>query len=271
MNATPVSPWPDRVNTRVDTITQDIATPKRALAIGAHPDDVEFGCGATLAKWAADGCEIFHLILTDGCKGTWDPDADPAQLVVTRQQEQRAAARALGGTSDMHVALLGWTDGELECGLRQRWEVTYWIRKFQPEVVLGHDPWQRYRIHPDHRNAGYLTTDAIVAARDPKFFPEQNVASHRPSQLLLWEADEPNHIETVDRFLDVKVRAMLEHRSQFATTMHLSADVDVNGGHSGSGGEEIVQFRAAVAARAAEAGSLLGVASAEAFRLIERL
>src|ERR1039457_373954 len=99
----------------------NLPIPNRALAIAAHPDDVEFGCGGTLAKWAANGCEIFHLVCTDGSKGTWDPAHDPAELVVTRRSEQRAASMALGGKGE--VIFLGWPDGELESGLRQRFEV----------------------------------------------------------------------------------------------------------------------------------------------------
>ena len=178
----------------------NLPTPGAALAIGAHPDDVEFGCGATLAKWAAAGCRIHHLVCTDGSKGSWDPDEDTAQLVATRQEEQRAASRALGG--DGAVTFLGWPDGELEAGLRQRWEVAYWIRAVKPDVVLGHDPWRRYRLHPDHRHAGFLATDGIVAARDPHFFPEQGAAPHRPQALLLWEADEADHVEDVDGFVE---------------------------------------------------------------------
>ena len=62
----------------------DLAVPGRVLAVGAHPDDIEFGCGATLAKWSAAGCAVHLLVLTDGSKGTWDPDADPAALAATR-------------------------------------------------------------------------------------------------------------------------------------------------------------------------------------------
>jgi len=170
----------------------NLPVPARALAVGAHPDDVEFGCGGTLAKWAADGCEIFHLVCTDGSKGTWDPATDPAELVVTRRKEQRAASLALGGKGE--VIFLGWPDGELESGLRQRLEVASSIRKIRPDVVLGHDPWKRYRLHPDHRNAGFLLTDGIVAARDPLFFPELGDPPHRPATLLLFEADEPDHL-----------------------------------------------------------------------------
>ncbi len=81
----------------MNVASRNLPTPGAALAIGAHPDDIEFGCGATLAKWSAAGCVVHHLVCTDGSKGTWDVDADIAALVVMRQQEQRAAAHAERG------------------------------------------------------------------------------------------------------------------------------------------------------------------------------
>lgn len=244
--------------------SRDLATPEIALAIGAHPDDVEFGCGATLAKWAKAGCVVHHLICTDGSKGSWDPSADTAELVVIRQAEQRDAARALGATGQ--CVFLGWPDGELESGLRQRWEIAYWIRRLQPSVVLGHDPWKRYRLHPDHRHAGLLTTDGIVAARDPHFFPEQNLPHHRPDALLLFEADEPNHVEDVAGFADVKLTALHSHTSQLLSTMGIDADASVI---------EVERQRLAfddrTRAKLAEHGALAGVAEGEAFTRISRL
>ena len=77
----------------------NLSTPAVALAIAAHPDDVEFGAGGTLAKWAADGCVVHHLVLTDGSKGTWNPSADVAALRIARQGEQREAARRLAGAA----------------------------------------------------------------------------------------------------------------------------------------------------------------------------
>ncbi len=238
----------------------NLSPPSRALAVGAHPDDVEFGCGATLAKWVAAGCEIHHLVCTDGSKGSWDPDEDQAQLVATRQHEQRAASRALGGKGD--VVFLGWPDGELESGLRQRWQLAYWIRALRPDVVLGHDPWKRYRIHPDHRHAGFLVTDGIVAARDPHFFPEQREPPHRPGALLLWEADEPDHVEDVDGFVEAKLNALLEHRSQFRSTMHVE---DV------ASAEALEPFRSRVVARLEDHGRLAGLSRGEAFKLVDNL
>jgi LmbE family N-acetylglucosaminyl deacetylase len=243
--------------------TVDLTTPSVALAIGAHPDDIEFGCGGTLAKWAASGCRIHHLVCTDGSKGSWDPTAESAQLVVVRMDEQREASRRLGGSGE--VTFLGWPDGELEAGLRQRWEVAYWIRRVRPEVVLGHDPWKRYRLHPDHRRAGFLATDGIVAARDPHFFPEQGERPHRPSALLLWEADAPDHLENIEKFVDRKLDALLAHRSQFRSTMGMS---DAPGQ---LGDSERTQFEARLQARHAAAGSPAGLSAAEAFKVLRDL
>jgi LmbE family N-acetylglucosaminyl deacetylase len=246
------------------SLTTDIPVPSIALAVGAHPDDIEFGCGATLAKWAASGCEIHHLVCTDGSKGTWDATQDPAELVAVRREEQRAASKALGGRGD--VVFLGWHDGELDSGLRQRIEVASWIRRTRPDVVLGHDPWKRYRLHPDHRHAGFLVTDGIVAARDPLFFPELGTEPHRPSTLLLWEADEADHVEDVKGFEEHKIRALLAHRSQFRSTMgistHEAPDED---------NPEVAGFRSHVLERLGEHGALAGLERGEAFKRIDRL
>ncbi len=237
--------------------TSNLETPERVLAIGAHPDDVDFGCGATLAKWAADGCEVNVLVCTDGSKGTWDPNADQDELIATRQVEQRAAAAALGATGE--VGFLGWPDGELGSGMEQRAQVALWIRRTRPTIVLGHDPWKRYRLHPDHRHAGWLVTDGVVAARDPKFFPDQPVPHHRPDRLLLWEADQPDHAEDVTGFLDTKYRALLAHKSQFETTMDAGED------------PELKQFRLRVEAKLTTAGRAANMEQAEVFKLIDDL
>ncbi|MBV9660649.1 MAG: PIG-L family deacetylase [Acidimicrobiales bacterium] len=224
-----------------------------ALAIGAHPDDIEFGCGGTLAKWAAAGCAIHHLVCTDGSKGTWDAGQDLAELVALRQAEQTQASVKLGGEG--RVAFLGWVDGELDTSLDKRAAVAYWIRRVKPDVVLGHDPWKRYRLHPDHRSAGFLTTDGIVAARDPHFFPDQDERPHRPSKLLLWEADEPDHLEDITGCEAAKVDALLAHHSQLASTM----------------GTDLDAFAARLRTRHAQAGATLGLPAAEAFKLISDL
>ncbi|MCY4194038.1 MAG: PIG-L family deacetylase [bacterium] len=240
--------------------SQDLATPERALAIGAHPDDIELQAGATLAKWAARGCEVSLLVCTDGSKGTWDPEADLDQLVAVRQHEQRSAARRLGAAGE--VVLLGWVDGELESGPAPRRQVASWIRTLRPTVVLGHDPWRRWRLHPDHRHAGWLTVDGIVAARDPHFYPELGLAPHRPRALLLFETDEPDHAEDTTGFEQAKAGAVEAFVSQYETTMGLPPD---------PGDADLARFRAQMASELADSGARAGLASAELFKLIDDL
>ena len=243
--------------------THNLAVPSSALAIGAHPDDVEFGCGATLAKWADAGCVVHHLICTDGSKGTWNPDADIAALAAQRKLEQSEAARRLSRDNAGIVVFLDNIDGELDSNLAMRGEVARVIRELRPEVVLGHDPWKRYRLHPDHRHAGLLACEGIVAARDPHFFREQGLPEHRPSTLLLFEADEPDHIEDVGgkngAFLERKLDALEAHTSQFESTMK-AVDED-----------QLAAFRARITERLAELGEPFGYSAAELFKVIADL
>ena len=242
------------------TITsRNLPTPRIALAIGAHPDDVEFGCGATLAKWAAAGCVVHHLVCTDGSKGTWDPHADTPALAARRQLEQRAAARRLAGPRAGEVVFLGYVDGELDSDLAARGRVALAIRQLRPDVVLGHDPWKRYRLHPDHRHAGLLTCEGVVAARDPHFFPEQGIAHHRPEHLLLFEADAPDHLEDVSDWIEPKLAALEAHESQFESTMKAIDE------------SQLDSFRARIRGRLTGLGADLGVGAAEVFKRISDL
>lgn len=239
-------------------MTSDLPVPRRALAIGAHPDDAEFGAGGTLAKWAAAGTEATLLVLTDGSKGSWDPSLSPSDLVRMRMNEQTRAADALGVDSALN---LSHVDGELEYTMELRAEVCLWIRRLRPDVVLTHDPWRRYMLHPDHRATGWAAIDGVVAARDHLFFPEQlagGLAHHRPGTVLLWAADAPDHHEDVTGFMEHKVAALLSHSSQATTTMD-------GAGHS----EEATEaFRLEIDDRARTAGSEAGLARAEAFKRI---
>lgn len=226
--------------------TTPFEPPRRALAIGAHPDDVEFGAGATLAGWADAGTEIHLLVLTDGSKGTWNPDEDVPALVARRRNEARAAAATLAHAT---VHFGGFVDGELISDIATQRLVCWTIREVRPDVVLGHDPWKRYRLHPDHRHAGWSTVDGIVAARDPHFFPGLGGVHHRPERLLLFEADEPNLWIDTGATIDRKVEALLCHRSQWRSTMHIDADGDVEAG--------VARFRHRIIERGDEAFRLI--------------
>ena len=160
------------------------------------------------------------------------------------------------------MRFLGAVDGELVNDVDTRREVARVIRQLRPQVLLGHDPWRRYRLHPDHRAAGFLTLDALVAARDPHFFPELGLEPHRPTALLLWEADLPNHVERTAGFDAVKVDALMCHHSQLVTTMGL------DDGAASSGRQA---FAARIAWQLAQHGAVAGIDSGEAFHLIDQL
>ncbi|MFQ5555342.1 MAG: PIG-L deacetylase family protein [Acidimicrobiia bacterium] len=232
-----------------------LPVPARALAVGAHPDDIEFGAGGTLARWAAAGAEVTMLIVTDGSKGTWDPSMAPARLAAIRKDEQRRAAQKLGAA---HVVHLDHVDGELLYTMDLRAQICLQIRLHRPDVVFGHDPWKRYQLHPDHRAAGLGVVDGVVAARDHLFFPDQGVPAHRPGTLLLWSADEADHYEDIATTFDKKVDALLCHSSQGTTTM----------GGADSGGDPKEAFESRLRDHAAKLGELAGYEVAEAFKRI---
>ncbi|MCP4309026.1 MAG: PIG-L family deacetylase [bacterium] len=209
----------------IDRTADSLPVPERALAIGAHPDDIEFGAGATLAKWAQAGCQVTMLIVTDGSKGTWDPSVSPVDLVATRAAEQQGAAAALGVAEVRHLDRI---DGELEYTMDLRKEMCRQIRTLRPDIVLSHDPWQRYQLHPDHRATGWAVMDGVISARDHLFFPEQGLPEHRPTAVLLWSADTPDHWEDIAGYFDAKIEALLCHSSQGTTTMGGAEQTDEN-------------------------------------------
>lgn len=187
---------------------------RRALVIGAHPDDNEFGAGGTSAKLAAQGWEVTFIIATNGNKGTKDPEISSHRLAEIRETEQLAAAKVLGVQK---VIFLRNNDGELEPTAALRAELALYIRHLKPNVIFTHDPWKHYMMHPDHRVVGFATIDAIVSARDRLFMPglgQIGVGVWRPDTLYLWSAEQPDYVEDISETLEVKIAALKEHDTQ---------------------------------------------------------
>ena len=187
---------------------------RRALALGAHPDDVELQAGGTLAAWAGQGVHVELACFTAGEKGSPDPAADPVALAAVRRAEAQAAAAALGAAG---VHFLGAVDGELEVTMALRLAVARLVRTVRPDVVLGHDPWRRWLLHPDHRAAGLLTVDGVVAARDPLYAPglgAEGLAAHRPHTVLLFGTDTPDELVEVTATIEAKLASLRAHASQ---------------------------------------------------------
>jgi LmbE family N-acetylglucosaminyl deacetylase len=238
----------------------DVIAPDCALAIAAHPDDAEFGGGATLAGWAAAGTRVCIAVCTDGSAGTWDPAADLGELVRVRAREQREALAALtagGARADHDVVLLGWKDGELSDCLDNRRRLDGVNRKVRPSVVLTHDPWKRYRLQTDHRVAGFLASDAVDAAADHHSFPEQG-PPHRVREVLYWEAEDPDLWVPAERGIEAKLAALRCFRSQYQNVM----------GIAGPDQEAWQGFRARVLDRLRELAAGSSWEYAEAFKRV---
>ena len=194
--------------------------PQRVLLVLAHPDDPEFFCGATLAKWAKEGKEIRYLLLTCGDKGSDDPAMTPETLCADRQTEQRAAAAVIGVRE---VKFLSYHDGELFNTLEARREIVREIRRVRPAIVVTCDPTTFIRQnvainHPDHRAAGATTLDAIFpAAGNRMYFPElleEGLEPHSPTEVWLSVTTEPNVWVNVNDTIAIKIAALRQHKSQ---------------------------------------------------------
>jgi LmbE family N-acetylglucosaminyl deacetylase len=227
-----------------ESVADDIM---RALVIGAHPDDNEFGAGGTIAKLAGQGWQVTFIICTNGNKGSHDPEISTYRLSEIREGEQRAAAAALGVE---RVIFLRYNDGEIEPTPALRSEIALYIRHLKPHYVFTHDPWKHYMLHPDHRAVGFATIEGLVSARDHLFMPglgQIGITVWRPQALFLWMAEQPDYTEDISETLDIKIAALRQHHSQ----------LDENQG-----------WEDRVRQRAAELGQQAGFAAAEAFRKI---
>jgi LmbE family N-acetylglucosaminyl deacetylase len=195
-------------------------TPASALVVAAHPDDIEFGCAGTVARWTGEGARVTYALLTNGAAGSSDPEMTRERLAELREAEQRAAAKVVGVEQ---VEFLGHEDGLLEPTLEVRKEVVRLIRRVRPEVVVTSDPTTRYFAdryinHPDHRAAGEVTLAAVIPGSDTRLaYPELLEEGLEPVKLvgvLLAMAPEPNLVVDIGDYLDKKLDSLRCHVSQ---------------------------------------------------------
>jgi LmbE family N-acetylglucosaminyl deacetylase len=202
--------------------------PQRILIVLAHPDDPEFFCGGTIARWINTGHQVAYCLLTCGDKGTDRRDLDPDDLCSIRQNEQRAAAEVLG----VHrVQFLDHPDGYLVPDLELRKEITRVIRQEQPDVLVTCDPTNlyvrdSYINHPDHRAAGQATLDAVFpAARDHLNFVElwrdENLEPHIVREVWISLPKEANLSIDVTEHWELKLSALQKHSSQIGDPAQL--------------------------------------------------
>ena len=203
------------------TDTPALTTPKRVMALFAHPDDPEFFAGGTLLKWADAGAEMVYVLATSGDKGTDDPTMTAERLMAQREAEQRAAATHTGCTE---VVFLRHPDGELEHTLAFRRDLTRVIRQFTPDVVVTNDPAAFYFRngsinHSDHMAVGATALAAVYpAARDRHYFVElwrdEGLEPHKVRHVYLAGTQNPGTKVIITDVFERKLAAILEHRSQ---------------------------------------------------------
>jgi len=204
-------------------LRDDGYVPTRAMVIMAHPDDIEIGCGGTIARWTAAGCAVAFVLVTSGDAGIDRPGMTRAEATTIREAEQRAAAAVLG-VSD--VVFLREPDGLVENTMALRGRLVRHLRRFRPEAVVTMDPaalWvaEDYVNHPDHRAVGQAAIDAVFpASGQPNAFEElagEGLRAHKV-RLLYAVAFGPgvaNAVVDIGDTLERKLEALRCHASQF--------------------------------------------------------
>ncbi len=194
--------------------------PESAMAIVAHPDDIEFSCAGTLARWARAGCRISYVLCTSGDAGIADEGISRARAAEIREAEQTAAAQVIGAAE---VIFLREPDGLLQPSLELRKKLVREIRRFRPEVVICGDPTvvfasSAYINHPDHRAAATAALDAVFpAAGQPHVFADlaaEGLKPHKVRKVYISAWDGGDTFVNIEETIDLKIEALKQHKSQ---------------------------------------------------------
>ncbi|MEX2013117.1 MAG: PIG-L deacetylase family protein, partial [Candidatus Levyibacteriota bacterium] len=193
---------------------------KVILAVGAHPDDTDFGASGTIARWISEGASAYYVVATDGSRGSVDPKMTHKRLAAIRRSEQEQAAKAIGVKK---VFFLNHPDTQLLSDLKLKEELVKIIRLVKPNIVITMDPTfyysQEFINHSDHRAVALAAMDAVFPlARDRLTFPEhekQGLRPHRVEEILFSNFREGSYVVDITKTLEKKIKALSSHKSQF--------------------------------------------------------
>jgi LmbE family N-acetylglucosaminyl deacetylase len=192
---------------------------QRVLVVTAHPDDAEFGAGGTVARLVRDGLQVSYCVVTSGDKGSSDRSMTPERLARIREEEQRNAARVLGVET---VDFLGFPDCEVEDTRESRRAVTAAIRRHRPDRLIIQNPHRTKNLgasHRDHRTVAGIALDCVYPlARDHMAFPElleQGLEPHKVREVYLMWWENPELVVDISETMDLKIKALACHASQF--------------------------------------------------------
>lgn len=221
----------------------------RVMVVVAHPDDAEFSSAGTIAKFAGEGKHVVIVVCTSGDKGTDRRDISSPELAAMRESEQLEASKRLGVAE---TVFLRQGDGELIPDLNFREKIVREIRRHRPDILITHDPFRPYALHPDHRAVGITAVDSVYpTARDPLYFPQhlaEGLEPHKVAELWMYGSETPDTFIDISETLGKKVHALKAHASQVGTG-------------------ETLEKR--MRERAAEVGREQGFPMAEAFKVVK--
>jgi LmbE family N-acetylglucosaminyl deacetylase len=223
---------------------------------GAHPDDLDWSSGGTTAAWTRAGKEVYYVLTTSGeggedhQRGLVLPAAEIADI---REAEQRLAASILGVKETF---FLGQPDGRVEANLAFRDQLVNVLRRLQPDIVLSMDPgyWafdNFYHYHPDHRATALAVFDAVYPAAGTLTYvpqPNEGLPPHKVREVYFSGTAHPNTYVDITHTIELKIQALLSHRSQITES------------------EDIARY---VREIAAQHGEKIGCRYAECFRRLE--
>jgi LmbE family N-acetylglucosaminyl deacetylase len=222
----------------------------RYMVIVAHPDDMEFSAGGTVAKLAKAGKHVTLVQVTSGNKGTDRRDITSDELAAMREAELKESCDRLGVA---HIEFFRVGDGEVMPDLELKERIVRQLRIHRPDVVITHDPFRPYALHSDHRGVGQSTVDAVYpTARDPLHYhhhlTEEGLEPHKTAELWLANPESPDLYIDITETVDDKIYALKAHKSQVGDGEHLE--------------ERIKQ-------RSGDHGAVAGMKFAEAFKVIQ--
>ena len=201
---------------------QALTNPERVLVVAAHPDDVDFGAGGTVATLVGRGCAVTYCIATDGDAGGFDPEVPRSEIPGIRRGEQRAAAEVFGVAD---VRFLGYRDGQLTVTHDLRRDIARVIRQVRPQLVITQSPDRNYRriyaSHPDHMAAGEAALQAVYPdARNPFAHPtllaDEGLAEWAVEQVWVMGREDADHAIDITAAFPTKLAALRAHVSQVA-------------------------------------------------------
>lgn len=194
--------------------------PERAMAISAHPDDIEFGSVGTIARWVKAGCKVAYVLVTSGDVGIAEPGMTKERATEIREAETLAAAKVVG-VEDVTFLRVG--DGMVENTMELRKRLVREIRRFKPEVIVALDPTLMFTPmgginHPDHRAVGEATMDAVFpACGQPNLFQEleeEGIFAHKVRKVYVSSRGHGDTFVDISSTIDLKIAALKAHDSQ---------------------------------------------------------